>query len=219
MTGQERANTREYQYLESASYPQMRREYPVIMNWIRPGESVIDLGCGDGSLIYRIKDELKCEVAGLEASESGAQIAKSKGLDVTTGRIDVPLNIENKKYDVAVCNVTVQMVMYPEVLINEMLRIAKRAIISFPNFANHKNRRELLFCGRMPRAMLYDYSWYDTGHIHQLSIKDFSDYCKDSGIKLQRCRYLPEKVNFIKRLLIRAVPNLFAEVAIVEIRR
>jgi methionine biosynthesis protein MetW len=94
--------------------------------------------------------------------------------------------IENKQFDYAICNVTIQMVMYPEVLLSEMKRISHYQIISFPNFANWRNRLDLLLKGRMPKPMLFGYDWYNTGHIHQLSLKDFLDLAEKYDLTVCR---------------------------------
>jgi methionine biosynthesis protein MetW len=110
------------------------------------------------------------------------------------------------------CKVTLQMVMYPEKLLSEMVRVASRQIVCFPNFANLRNRVELLLMGRMPRAMLFGYSWWDTGHIHQLSVRDFEEYLPRVGLRIRRRA-------FFGRLATAAsfAPNLFATLAAFEL--
>ena len=167
-------NNREYDYTDNKT--QYRGEYPIIEGLIKPNSKVIDLGCGDGSLLKLLKDKKNIHEYGIELVHSGVDICREKGLNVHQGIIDSPLDeIENKQFDYAICNVTIQMVMYPEVLLSEMKRIAHYQIISFPNFANWRNRLDLLLRGRMPKPMLFGYDWYNTGHIHQLSLKDFLD--------------------------------------------
>ena len=101
------------------------------------------------------------------------------------------------------------MVMYPEVLLNEMKRISKYQIVSFPNFAHYKNRLDLLFKGKMPKPMLFGYKWYNTGHIHQLSIKDFYELVDDvGGMKVLKIKNLMGP-NPIKRFISMVIPNVF----------
>lgn len=167
-------NNRKYDYTDNKI--QYRGEYPIIEGLIEPNSKVIDLGCGNGSLLKLLKDKKNIQEYGIELAHSGVDICREKGLNVCQGIIDSPLDeIENKQFDYAICNVTIQMVMYPEVLLSEMKRIAHYQIISFPNFANWRNRIDLLLRGRMPKPMLFGYDWYTTGHIHQLSLKDFLD--------------------------------------------
>lgn len=191
-----------------------RDEYEIITELIPEGKSVIDLGCGDGSLLKLLKQKnIKGE--GIEISSSGVLSARKKGLKVSRGRIDVPLKYKDKKFDYAICNVTLQMVMYPEVLIREMKRISKKQIITFPNFAFILNRLDLLINGRMPKFMIPGYEWYSTGHIHQLSIKDFRKMCDAENLQILDEKHIfPKRVVFFSQFFLRFFPNLFASTAI-----
>lgn len=179
-------DNRNYQYGKDSVTN--RKEYPIILNWIAEGSTVIDLGCGDGSLL-QILSTKGIIGEGIDVSDSAVKASKKKGLNVKKGKIDTKLNYKNKTFNYAICNATLQMVMYPEILLSEMVRISRKQIISFPNFAFILNRLELLVKGRMPKFMLYGYDWYSTGHIHQLSISDFTDYCQDKRIKILDAKY------------------------------
>lgn len=162
-----------------------RPEYKIIESWMIEGARVIDLGCGDGSLLALLKEKKKISEFGIEIAESGVASCLIKGLNARAGRIDVELeDISDDAFDFAICNVTLQMVMYPEVLLREMKRIAKFQMISFPNFAFILNRLDMLIHGRMPRTMLSNYDWYNTGHIHQLSISDFIGTINKLGLRV-----------------------------------
>src|SRR3989304_7536086 len=193
----------------------IRAEFPIIHNWIKEGSRIIDLGCGNGSLMKFIKENKNAETEGIEISESGVLAAINNGLKVKQGRID---NVDsykeyaNNQFDYAICNVTVQMVMFPEILIREMKRIARCQIISFPNFAFISNRFDLVFFGRMPKPMLFGYNWYDTGHIHQLSVKDFKMFCRRQNLIISKQSYLG--LGFFGKIVNIFVPNLFSKVAI-----
>ncbi|NUN70028.1 MAG: methyltransferase domain-containing protein [Bacteroidetes bacterium] len=164
-----------------------RWEYSIITDLITPGSRVLDLGCGNGALLERLKRERQVTEAGVELSESGVFVCQQKGLHVRAGRIDEVLPYDTDAFDVAICNVTIQMVMYPEVLLREMKRVARYQIVSFPNFGFWRNRMDLLLHGRMPRPMLFGYSWYSTGHIHQLSFRDFEDLVAAvGGLKIRQ---------------------------------
>ncbi|MDP2303251.1 MAG: methionine biosynthesis protein MetW [Ignavibacteria bacterium] len=186
-----------------------RKEYQRIAELVNPSSNIIDLGCGNGSLMQKLQSELNCNVTGVEISETGVNICKAKKLNVFQGSIDSRLQFDDNSFDFAICNVTIQMVMYPEVLLSEMKRIAKFSIISFPNFAYFKNRIDLIMHGRMPRPMLFNYNWYNTGHIHQLSMLDFESIVeKVGGLKIIKTDL--EKTNtFSKDILLKAFPNLF----------
>lgn len=186
-----------------------REEYDVILGWVPKGSTVIDLGCGDGSLL-KLLEKKHVEGRGIEISKTGVKESCKKGLKVEQGKIDVPLKFQNNQFDYAICNVTLQMVMYPEILINEMIRISKKQIISFPNFAFIFNRLDLLFYGRMPRFMIPGYNWYSTGHIHQLSLKDFYIFCRDQDLKIIRQHHFVPNMPLIPKRLLKKVPNLFS---------
>ncbi|MBM3127919.1 MAG: methyltransferase domain-containing protein [Chloroflexi bacterium] len=201
------SDNREYVWSETRS---ARPEYPRIERWITPRARVIDLGCGNGSLLLLLKERKEVAGFGIELAPSGVAACRQKGLDVRQGRIDVALtDVADRSFDYAICNVTLQMVMYPEVTLREMRRIARYQIISFPNFAFFINRLELLLFGRMPRWGLFGYRWYDTGHIHQLSIADFCALARTFDLTIRQRAYLG-KLGKLADL----APNFFAQTAI-----
>ena len=205
-------DNRQYDYSQNQS--QNRAEYDYITQLISSGSSVIDLGCGNGSLLKKLVEEKKVLAQGIEISLSGVEACKNKGLKILHGRIDEKLPFKDLEFDFSICNVTMQMVMYPEVLLKEMKRISNYQIISFPNFAFYKNRIDLLLNGRMPRPMLFDYKWYNTGHIHQFSISDFYELLNDvGGIKVEQLLWAKTK-NTIKDYLSRTFPDLFMAIPI-----
>jgi methionine biosynthesis protein MetW len=188
-----------------------RSEYPLLINWIRSGSEVIDLGCGNGSLLRILQKDKGVICSGIELSESGVDICRKHGLNVRQGRIDVDLtDIPDNAYEYSICNVTIQMVMNPEITLKEMKRIAKYQILSFPNFAFILQRIDLLFNGRMPRKLLYGYDWYSTGHIHQLSVKDFRKTVAEMGLKILDSAYLIGR----HKMPVTFMPNLFATAGI-----
>lgn len=207
-------DNRQYEY--TADSRAERKEYATIVDWIPEGCRVLDLGCGEGSLLQALIRKKKIRAEGMELSASGVEVCRSRGLAVRQGRIDETLPWADDSFDYAVCNVTVQMVMYPERLVAEMARVARRQIISFPNFANLRNRWELLVMGRMPRAMLFGNSWWNTGHIHQLSLRDFEELLPRVGLKICRRASLGR---FSVPGLVQAAPNLLTTLAVYELQR
>ena len=205
-------DNREYEY--TADRSAHREEFEKIVDWIPEGSRVLDLGCGEGSLLKLLVERKKAQVEGIEISPSGVEVCRSKGLKVRQGRIDEGLPWADDAFDYAVCNVTLQMVMYPEQLLSEMGRVATRQIVSFPNFANLRNRVELFLYGRMPRAMLFGYTWWNTGHIHQLSIQDFKELVKGIGLEIKKSAYFG-------RLaipgVVRLAPNLLSTIVLNEL--
>lgn len=190
----------------------MRAEYPFIANWITDSARVIDLGCGNGALMHYLQEKKHVHIEGVDSSPTGVRTGLRQGLSLSLGQIDdeaTYLPYRDKYFDYAICNVTVQMVMYPEVLLTQMVRIAKQVIVSFPNFAYVENRLDLLLRGVMPRPMLYGYTWYNTGHIHQLSVNDFKAWATRNNVKILDAAYLGGL-----GAASHVCPNLLARVAI-----
>ena len=207
------SDNRNYDY--SLHSGEEREEYQTISNLVTLNSSVIDLGCGNGLLMKKLIAEKNVSCKGIEISESAVELCKKNGYDVLLGSIDAELPFDNDSFDYSVCNVTIQMVKYPEVLLREMKRISKYQIISFPNFAFYRNRLDLLFHGRMPRPMLFGYNWYNTGHLHQLSIKDFNNLINEiGGLRIINSYHLKSK-NPVINLLMTLLPNLFRTITIV----
>jgi methionine biosynthesis protein MetW len=211
-------DNRSYDYTGCAD--QFRAEYPVIAEWFETGAKIVDYGCGNGALFQYLAERKNISGVGLDCSESGVHICRQKGIDAKLQRIDVPVpRFRDGEFDYAICNVTMQMCNYPEVLFREMIRVSKFQIVSFPNFAFISNRLEMLFRGRMPQKMLFGYTWYATGHIHQLSIADFNTFLRGfGGIHILRTEYLPRHVRMYN-LLCRLMPNLFAKTGIFMTRK
>ena len=200
-------DNRNYDY--NTAFTEERDEYKLICDLVEPNSTVIDLGCGNGSLLEKLKKEKNVKGEGIELSESGVEVCKVKGLKVLKGKIDEKLPFTDNTFDYSICNVTIQMVMYPEVLLNEMKRISKYQIVSFPNFAHYKNRLDLLLKGRMPKPMLFGYKWYSTGHIHQMSNKDFYELIDDvGGLRVLHVNSFIS-TNPLKKILIKKYPNIF----------
>lgn len=189
-----------------------RAEFQVIVDWIPERAKVIDLACGNGSLMKLLREKKAVEIEGLDLATTGVDFCRQHGLSARVAPIDQRSSYErygDREFDYAVCNVTVQMVMYPEVLLAEMKRISRRQIVSFPNFAHWDNRVDLLLRGRMPKPMIFGYDWYSTGHIHHLSVADFRGYCAANGLRILREEHLDRL-----RWLARHWPNLFSTVAV-----
>ncbi len=189
----------------------IRDDLKVISNLINNNSKVLDLGCGDGSLLYYLKTEKQVIPYGVEISEKGIENCISKGVPVFHGDIDEGLSdYKDKSFDYVILSQTLQVVKKPYKVLREMLRVGKKCIVSFPNFGYFAIRFYLLFNGKMPRVKLLPYNWYDTPNIHHLTIKDFYHFCRDNQIKILKKEFLI--FNSLKKVSL--FPNLFARYGI-----
>ena len=197
-----------------------REEYPFIVELVERGSTVVDFGCGDGSLLQQLRAEKDAQGVGYDISPSAIEACRGKGIRAVRAPIDQRQEtLEDRQFDYAICNVTIQMVMYPEVLLREMVRVARRQIVSFPNFAFYRNRIDLFLRGRMPRPTIFGYKWYSTGHIHHLSIADFQDLVAEIGGLCVLAQAHTGKTTGLGGMLARRWPNLFQSVAIFMLGR
>ena len=191
-----------------------RPEYGYIEQWVENGSKVLDAGCGDGSLGLILKKNKNCDVYGIEISPEGTKIALAKGIHVINHDMDLGFPFEDKSFDYIIINVTLQMVYRPDLVIKEALRVGKKVIVSFPNFAHWYARLELMCLGRFPRYLLFGYQWYDTRHIHHFSYKDFLQFIKPLGANVIESKYLGISGK-TENILSKMFPNLFSKLVIV----
>ncbi|MCL5985153.1 MAG: methionine biosynthesis protein MetW [Actinobacteria bacterium] len=194
---------------------QIRVDHKIIAELIDSRSRVLDLGCGDGSLLKYLVTEKSVVGRGVEITEEGMEICVSKGLSVLHGDIDEGLqDYKDGFFDYVVLSQTLQVVHRPKFVIKEMLRVGKKAVVSFPNFGNWRVRLDLLFSGRMPKSDVLPFEWYDTPNIHLCTVKDFRILCSEMGIRIEREIYLKNQDTENTGLLVRVAPNLFAGIAI-----
>ena len=190
---------------------QKRIAYDLIINEIPEGSRVLDLGCGDGSLLEELQRKRNIDGYGVELTPEEVSTCVEKGLYVYQGDVDDGLaDYRDNSFDYVILNQTIHYTKRPQFVLAEILRICRSAIISFPNFANYTTRLHLLFKGVMPRNRLHPYDWYASPNIHHLSIKDFRVYCEVNGYPVKKTAHFTVKDDHTSRI-IRAFPNFCAE--------
>ncbi len=163
-----------------------RYDHDITARLIPPGARVLDLGCGNGDLLLKLKRGGITDVRGVEIDNRCITACVQKGLTVFHGDIDEGLSdYDDGSFDYVVLNQTLQVVHKPTLVIDEMLRVAKRAIVSFPNFGHFKVRWYLLTKGRMPKVDFLPCDWYDTSNIHLLTLSDFKAFCRARNIAIE----------------------------------
>ncbi len=169
----------------------LRSDYDQVISLVAPGASVLDLGCGDGELLQRLIQEKGVRGAGVEISEDAVVECLHRGLSVFQGNIDEGLaDYGDASYDFVILNQTLQIIRRPAFVLEEMLRVGRKAIISFPNFGYWAVRLQLLFRGRMPRTRKLPFEWHDTPNIHLLTLEDFRGFCRRRRFDVLQQRYL-----------------------------
>jgi methionine biosynthesis protein MetW len=196
----------------------MRLDLSHIQRWIAPGSRVLDLGCGDGVFLEFLRDQRQVRGTGLEIDQDYITAAIGRGLNVVEQNMDEGLsNFPDQSFDTVVLALALQAVNYPDRVLEEMLRIGREGIVTFPNFGHWRARLMLGLGGRMPVSELMPYTWYNTPNIHFCTVHDFEALCREKGIRI----LARDVVGNTKRqpLLSDKWPNLFATTAIYHITR
>ena len=187
-----------------------------INDWISRDSKVLDLGCGDGSLLNDLRKEKSASGLGIEIDAEKIKSCLKKGISVIEQDIDSGLeNFGNQSFDYVVMSQSIQALKKPEVALEEIVRIGKECIVSIPNFANIKCRLQLFFKGQMPVSSALPYDWYSTPNLHLCSLEDFEKLCKKSNIKIVERKL--SKINGDDSILMKLLPNLFSEVALYKL--
>lgn len=193
----------------------LRPDLRAIAELIRPGEKVLDLGCGDGTLLCYLRDELGVTGRGIELSEEGVLACVRRGLSVRQGNLHEGLgDYPDGSFDTVILSQTLPYLNDPAFILREMLRVGRRAIVSFANWGYWRCRLSLLFTGHMPVAPDHPQPWYVPPRIRPLTVRDFGDFCRERGIRITAEIYLAGA----RRISARRYKNLLATTAIFELK-
>lgn len=196
----------------------MRFDLQLIPQWIKPGSQVLDLGCGDGSLLTKLINDNQAEGLGIEIDPQQITHCIASGLNVVEQDLNHGLhNFQDDSFDVVVMAHALQTLRSPHLVIDEMLRVGKECIVTFPNFAHWRCRLHLGKQGRMPVSKFMPYSWYDTPNIHFCTVRDFEVLCQESNIHILDKAVVGHDSS--ESVLGRMLPNLFGVTAVYHISR
>ena len=198
----------------------MKQEFKIISNLIDKNTRVLDVGCGDGTLMEYLKNSRKIDIRGIEISKNNVQKCLSKGLTVIEGDAEKDLlQFPDGSFDFVILSQTLQAFLTPEIVIKELLRVGKKAVVTIPNFGFWKIRLHLLLKGTMPITKNLPDEWYNTPNLHMCTLKDFYNFCENRNIKLDQSIALKnEKISTINKLNLN-IKNLSAELGIFLIER
>lgn len=192
----------------------LRPDLAIIAEHIAPGSRILDVGCGDGALMAALRDTKGVDARGLELDAGNVAAAVSRGLSVIQGDADVDLaEYPDASFDYAILSQTLQTAHRPDVVLDHLLRIGRRAFVSFPNFAHWRVRMSLLWGGRMPVTRLLPERWYDTPNIHHVTIDDFRRFVGERGIEVEGAWFLSGDKRAVS-----AAANILAEHAVFQLR-
>lgn len=190
-----------------------RPDFAAIAGWVGMGSSVLDLGCGDGSLLRYLRESRRVAGYGVEIDDDRVLACVRSGVNVVQGDLERGLSeFENRSFDYVVLSQTLQAIMDGERIINDMLRVGREGIVTFPNFGYWRNRLQVLG-GHMPVSDNLPYQWHDTPNVHLCTLSDFEDFCAGHGVRIMERKVLtggrPVSV----------LPNLLGSLAVYRFQR
>jgi len=198
----------------------VRADLAIIAEWIKTGTSILDLGCGDGTLLKHLRDNQQVNGIGLEINEQDIESCINEKLNIIQSDLNEGLQayFSDCCFDYVIMSQTLQATKNPEILIEEMLRVGQQGIVTFPNMAHWRGRLQLALGGFMPVTKSLPNHWYNTPNIHLCTVRDFEALCRERGIRILE-RTVVDYTHSRSTLLMRFFPNLFGEVAIYRICR
>lgn len=196
----------------------LRSDLQIIADWIEPGSRVLDLGCGDGALLRHLQETRSVNGYGLEIDPANIVACLHNGVNAIQMDLDEGLSdFDTNSFDYVVMSQTLQAVLYPDQVIDEMMRVGREGIVTFPNFGHWRLRYHLALKGRMPMSSALPHSWYNTPNIHLCTIKDFEALCRTRNLRILERLVLDHSHH--RRLPSNLFPNLMGEIALYRFRR
>lgn len=197
----------------------LRPDLDIIEQWIKPGAHMLDVGCGDGTLLGYLQENKNVSGYGLEINHEHITACMRRGVSVVEQDLDVKGlgNFRDQSFDIVVMTQALQAVREPDVMLEEMLRLGRECIVTFPNFAYWRLRWYLMRKGRMPVSKTLPYTWYNTPNIHLCTFRDFEALCFERGIRIldRAVGDNEHRAGWFNRLW----PNLFGQIAIYRVTR
>jgi len=170
----------------NSAHPE-RTDLQIISAFVTKGARVLDVGCGDGALLMRLEQEKQADGRGIELSQKGVNQAVARGLSVVQGDADHDLaTYPDDAFDFVILSQTLQATHNPRIVLEQLLRIGRQVVVSFPNFGNWRIRKQFLLKGRMPITEELPYSWYDTPNIHFCTVRDFVHLVKEVDARIEK---------------------------------
>jgi methionine biosynthesis protein MetW len=195
----------------------MRVDLDILEQWVTPGSRVLDLGCGDGSLLVRLKDK-KVTGYGLENDPEQIQRCIENGISVIEKTLDRELHdFGDQSFDTLIMTFALQVMQHPDIILDEMLRVGRECIVTIPNFGSLQARLALMFGGKMPVTKRLPYEWYNTPNIHFCTVADFEHFCRSRNYRVLNRKMISQ--SRINQPLKDLWPNLFAETAVYHLTR
>ena len=198
---------------DSAELAAARPDFAAIAEWIPKGASVLDLGCGDGSLLRFLRDMREVRGYGVEISDANIVACIRNGVNVIQDDLDTGLSgFESLSFDYVILSQTLQAIRHTEALVQEILRVGKAGIVSFPNFGYWRNRLKILR-GNMPVSRELPYQWYDTPNVHLCTLHDFENFCTKRKVQILNRRVMTGGSE------VQVLPNLLGSTAVYRFQR
>lgn len=191
-----------------------RADFEVIARWVQPGARVLDLGCGDGSLLAYLSAERGTSGYGIENDDTNLLACIANGVNVIQSNLEAGLKeIEDASFDYVILSQTLQAMRRTEKVVGEMLRVGREAIVTFPNFGYWPHRLQIALGGRMPVSRDLPYQWFDTPNVHLCTVSDFERFCADHAIAIR------ERLVMSDGAPVTILPNVFGKLAIFHLSR